>query len=73
MEIEDIRQRIVNICNCIDEIILYGRSYSMDTGHGRQQVTRENLPSLQNALEYWEMKLQEKENPNKTVSGEVFR
>ena len=49
----EIKARITAIEAAIDAVLL-GQSYTLDTGQGRQTVTRADLPGLEKMLQRWE-------------------
>lgn len=60
------------ISAAIDAVML-GQTYSIDTGQGRQSVTRASLPALEKSLAYWEMRLAEADGESGVSSLEVVR
>lgn len=49
----EIKARILKIDAAIDAVLL-GQSYTFDTGHGKQTVTRANLTELEKMRSRWE-------------------
>ena len=55
------------------EAVTLGQTYSIDTGQGRQSVTRASLMQLEKSLGYWEMRLAEANGDSGESSLEVVR
>ncbi len=53
---EEIVAKITAISSAIDAVML-GQTYSIDTGQGRQSVTRASLGQLEKSLSLWERRL----------------
>jgi hypothetical protein len=54
-------QEIIDIIKNIDLAMaaaLAGKSYELDTGQGRQKVTRQDLDQLQKQRRFWNIELQ---------------
>ncbi len=67
-----IESKITAISAAIDAVMI-GQSYSLDTGQGRQTVTRANLSTLQKQLDYWLAKHDELDERGGIISVEVTR
>jgi hypothetical protein len=52
----EIQAKITAYSNAIDAVML-GQTYSIDTGQGRQSVTRASLGMLERGLAMWERRL----------------
>lgn len=71
MTVEQIRQRIDDVDNAISAVLL-GQTYSLDTGHGRQSVTRASIGQLRQYRAELERMLSRAHSPY-VRSGEVRR
>jgi len=64
---EQIKQKIETISSAIDIVLSGGKSYRLNDTQGDVQVTRESLPNLQNALNYWVSKYNEIADSNSGI------
>ena len=53
--------------------VTLGQTYSIDTGQGRQSVTRASLSGLEKSLGFWEMRLADTDGDSGVSSLEVVR
>ena len=49
----ELKTKILEVDTAIETILLNGQSYTLNTGHGSQTVTRANLTELRKMRDYW--------------------
>ena len=69
LTIEQIQSKITKILDAMDVVLDGGKMYRLNDTQGDVMVTRESLANLQNALDYWEAKLNTLQNAGSEIIG----
>lgn len=65
--LEIIQSKITKILDAMDVVLTGGKMYRLNDTQGDVMVTRESLKNLQDALDFWEAKLNEINNSGSEI------